>query len=491
MADQTYPTLAQIDTLVQSGPFSDSWASLVNYRTPDWYRKLKFGIFIHWGVYSVPAFGNEWYPRNMYMQDSPEFRHHVATYGPHKAFGYKDFIPLFRAESFDPEAWATLFARSGAKYVVPVAEHHDGFQMYRSAISHWNAFEMGPRRDVLGELSAACRSKGLVMGASSHRIEHWFFLGHGREFDSDIHEPLVRGDFYWPSMPEPKWHDIYGQPAPSREYMEDWLMRTCELIDRYHPSIIYFDWWIEHSAAKPWIRKLAAYYYNQAAARGEEVVINYKHDAFLFGAAVPDVERGQFNEIKPFIWQTDTSVARNSWGYTEGNDYKSAEELIWNLVDVVSKNGNFLLNIGPKADGTIPEEDARLLQEIGAWLDVNGEAIYGSRPWRMFGEGPTQLVEGQFSDDVAPHFTDRDFRFTMKGDALYVIAMKCSDRGEYCVRALGELDASRQANFHGIIRHVRLLGADAELPWTRDEAGLHLHCPARSATPLVFKITLE
>ena len=491
MADQAYPTLAQIDTLVQSGPFSDSWASLVNYRTPDWYRKLKFGIFIHWGVYSVPAFGNEWYPRNMYMQDSPEFRHHVATYGPHKAFGYKDFIPLFRAERFDPEAWATLFARSGAKYVVPVAEHHDGFQMYRSAISHWNAFEMGPRRDVLGELSAACRSKGLVMGASSHRIEHWFFLGHGREFDSDIHEPLVRGDFYWPSMPEPKWHDIYGQPAPSREYMEDWLMRTCELIDRYHPSIIYFDWWIEHSAAKPWIRKLAAYYYNQAAARGEEVVINYKHDAFLFGAAVPDVERGQFNEIKPFIWQTDTSVARNSWGYTEGNDYKSAEELIWNLVDVVSKNGNFLLNIGPKADGTIPEEDARLLQEIGAWLDVNGEAIYGSRPWRMFGEGPTQLVEGQFSDDVAPNFTDRDFRFTMKGDALYVIAMKCSDRGEYCVRALGELDASRQANFHGIIRHVRLLGVDAELPWTRDEAGLHLHCPARSATPLVFKITLE
>ena len=491
MADQAYPTLAQIDTLVQNGPFSDSWASLVNYRTPDWYRKLKFGIFIHWGVYSVPAFGNEWYPRNMYMQDSPEFRHHVATYGPHKAFGYKDFIPLFRAERFDPEAWAALFARSGAKYVVPVAEHHDGFQMYRSAISHWNAFEMGPRRDVLGELSAACRSKGLVMGASSHRIEHWFFLGHGREFDSDIHEPLVRGDFYWPSMPEPKWHDIYGQPAPSREYMEDWLMRTCELIDRYHPSIIYFDWWIEHSAAKPWIRKLAAYYYNQAAARGEEVVINYKHDAFLFGAAVPDVERGQFNEIKPFIWQTDTSVARNSWGYTEGNDYKSAEELIWNLVDVVSKNGNFLLNIGPKADGTIPEEDARLLQEIGAWLDVNGEAIYGSRPWRMFGEGPTQLVEGQFSDDVAPNFTDRDFRFTMKGDALYVIAMKCSDRGEYCVRALGELDASRQANFHGIIRHVRLLGVDAELPWTRDEAGLHLHCPARSATPLVFKITLE
>jgi len=184
-------------------------------------------------------------------------------------------------------------------------------------------------------------------------------------------------------------------------------------------------------------------------------------------------------------------VARNSWGYTEGNDYKSAEELIWNLVDVVSKNGNFLLNIGPKADGTIPEEDARLLREIGAWLDVNGEAIYGTTPWRKYGEGPTQLVEGQFSDDVAPQFTEHDFRFTMKGDALYVIAMKCSDSGEYCVRALGELDASRQANFHGIIRQVRLLGTDADVPWTRDEAGLHLRTPARSSTPLVFRITLE
>lgn len=487
----SHPTLEQIDACIARGPYADTWASLSHYRAPDWYRRLKFGIFIHWGVYSVPAFGNEWYPRNMYIQGSPEFRHHVETYGPHKSFGYKDFIPLFRAERFDPEAWASLFARAGARYVVPVAEHHDGFQMYKSELSHWNAFEMGPRRDVLGELSAACLARGLVMGASSHRIEHWFFLGHGREFDSDIREPLAKGDLYWPSMPEPEWHDLNGRPAPSREFMEDWLLRTCELIDRYRPGILYFDWWIEHSAAKPWIKKLAAWYYNQAAARGEEVVINYKHDAFLFGAAVPDVERGQFADIKPYVWQTDTSVARNSWGHTEGNDYKSAEELIWNLVDVVSKNGNFLLNIGPKADGTIPEEDAEILREIGTWLEVNGEAIYDSRPWRICGEGPTRLAEGQFSDGEPMRFTERDFRFTMKDDKLYVIAMKGSESGTYCVHALGELDASRQANFHGIIRDVRLLGTDQAVQWSRDGEGLHLRAPLRSSKPLVFRIALD
>ncbi len=265
--------LEQIDRVIARGPYSDDWESLSRYRTPLWYQDLKFGIFIHWGVYSVPAFGNEWYPRGMYIRGSREFMHHVQTYGPQAQFGYEDFIPLFRAEKFDPAEWAERFARAGARYVVPVAEHHDGFQMYKSDLSHWNAFEMGPRRDVLGELSAACRARGLVMGASSHRIEHWFFMGHGREFESDIREPMRRGDFYWPAMPEPDFQDLYSQPAPSREFMEDWLARTCEIVDRYRPRILYFDWWIQHSAVKPWLKKLAAYYYNRAAEWGFEPVI--------------------------------------------------------------------------------------------------------------------------------------------------------------------------------------------------------------------------
>ena len=486
------PYLETIDRVIAQGPYTDTWASLSRYRVPGWYQDAKFGIFIHWGVYSVPAFGNEWYPRNMYIQGSKEYEHHVATYGPHKDFGYKDFIPMFRAEGFDPDQWAALFREAGANYVVPVAEHHDGFQMYRSDISHWNAFEMGPHRDVLGELKASFEKQGMRTGASSHRVEHWFFMGHGRDFDSDIHEPLQRGDLYWPAMPEPAdHHDLYGEPQPTEEFLQDWLVRTCELIDRYRPQILYFDWWIQHSAVKPYLNKLAAYYYNRAAEWGMEVAINYKHDAFLFGTAVPDVERGQFADVKPYFWQTDTAVALNSWGYTENNDFRPSADLICDLVDIVSKNGCLLLNVGPKPDGTISAEDQRILREIGAWLKVNGEAIYGTRVWRRYGEGPTQIVEGQFADGIKKNFTPRDFRFTTASGYLYATALKCSDDGRYCIASLGEQDASRQANFHGIIRDVQLLGCDEAPAWHRDAEGLHLATAVKRDTPIVFKIRID
>ena len=186
-----------IDDVLEKGPYKPTWESLSAYELPTWYRNAKFGIFIHWGIYSVPAFSSEWYSRNMYIQGSPEYEHHIKTYGEHKNFGYKDFIPMFKAEKFNPDEWAELFKEAGANYVVPVAEHHDGFQMYRSEISHWNAYEMGPERDVLGELKTACQKREMQIGASSHRIEHWFFMGHGKEFESDIKDPMQRGDFYW------------------------------------------------------------------------------------------------------------------------------------------------------------------------------------------------------------------------------------------------------------------------------------------------------
>lgn len=490
MNRKTY--LKEIDRVIREGKFKDNWESLSHFKVPDWYGNAKFGIFIHWGVYSVPAYRNEWYPRNMYMQGSPEFEHHVATYGPHKEFGYKDFIPMFKAEKFNADDWAELIENTGARYVVPVAEHHDGFQMYKSDLSRFNAAEMGPKRDVLGELKAAFEKRGLVLGASSHRVEHWFFLGHGKEFDSDIKEPLVCGDFYWPSMPEPDHQDLFSEPSPSDEFMEDWLLRTCEIVDRYRPRIIYFDWWIQHSAVKPWLKKFAAYYYNRAAEWGMEVVISYKHDAFMFGSAVVDIERGQFAQQKPYFWQTDTAIARNSWCYTEDNEYKTANEIICDLVDIVSKNGCLLLNVGPKSDGTISDEDRAVMTQIGEWMKVNGEAIYDSRVWRASGEGPTQVEEGQFTDGAAKVFTSEDIRFTAKGSNIYAVVLKYPENGVVKIRSLGEKNAAKLPHFHGILKDISILGFEEKPEWKRTEEALELRTKSvKNDKPVVIKILVD
>lgn len=484
--------LQTIEETINKGHFKDDWGSLAGYEVPKWYKNAKFGIFIHWGLYSVPAFGNEWYSRNMYIQGSPEYEHHINTYGKHNEFGYKDFIPLFKAEKFKAEEWAELFEQAGARYVIPVAEHHDGFQMYRSELSEWNAYNMGPHKDIAGELQNALTNRGIVYGASSHRVEHWFFMGHGREFESDIHEPLSQGDFYWPAMKEQNHQDLYSRPVPDREFLEDWLLRCCEIVDKYKPAVIYFDWWIQHSAVKPYLKKFAAYYYNRAEEWGKEVVINYKHDAFMFGCAVPDVERGQFADVKPYYWQTDTAVAVNSWCYTENNQYKSAVSIIQSLVDIVSKNGNLLLNIGPKADGSIPEQDRQILLEIGEWLKVNGEAIYDADIWRYSSEGPTVTPEGQFSDGAAVCYTAKDIRYTAKGKYLYATAMTVSDDWVYEFTLLGEKDASRMANFHGIIKDVSVLGYDVKPKVERTESALRVVAPfVKGDKPVVFRIEID
>jgi len=489
MNHQAY--LEKIDAVIAQGPFYDNWESLGNYSVPKWYRDAKFGIFIHFGVYSVPAFLDEWYPRKMYMQGNPCYEHHIKTYGPHKQFGYRDFIPMFKAEKFDADAWARIFKNTGAKYVVPVAEHHDGFQMYDSELSRFNAVQMGPKRDIIGELFAAFEKENLVPCLSSHRIEHWFFMSHGKDFDSDMPKDIARDDLYWPSMPEPDYHCCDADGAPDQEFMEDWLVRSCELVDKYKPKLFYFDWWIAHNAAKPYLKKFLAYYYNRAAQWGEGVVVNFKHEACPMTAAVPDVERGQFADTKPFVWQTDTAIAKNSWCYTENNNYKSPGVILRDLCDIVSKNGTLLLNVGPKADGTIGPEDLAVLSAIGDWMGKNGEAIYAAKPWRVFGEGPTQVAEGHFTDGQDKVFTKEDIRFTAKGDKVYAMCLNFPEDGEIAIRSFAQARFGEKG-YSGRIVSVRALGYDKAVSWSRGTDALHIHAAyIHSDLPVVFEITVD
>lgn len=480
-----------VDEVIAAGPYKATWASLANAPVPSWFRERKLGIFIHWGVYSVPAKYNEWYSRNMYIEGTDEFEHHVKTWGPHKDFGYKDFIPMLNAERFDAKQWLTLFRNAGAGYVFPVAEHHDGFQMYASELSDWNAADMGPKRDVLGELKEAAQEKDVVFCCSSHRAEHWFFMSHGKQFESDIKDPMVKGDFYWPSMPEQDHFDKFSQPAPDEEYLNDWLARTAEIIVKYQPKLMYFDWWIQHSAFKPYLQKLAAFYYNCGKQWGTDVLICYKHDAMMFGTGIVEVERGSLGEAKPYPWQTDTAVARNSWCYTDSLDYKSSNEIIITLIDVASKGGNLLLNIGPKADGTIPDGDAAILRELGAWMAVNGEAINATKCWRYFAEGPTKAAEGQFQDKQETVYTPEDYRFTAGHGAIYAMCLKCPDDGNFLVKSLATMTNQNLPQFQGIIESVEILGYDGEITWHQDTDGLHLQADIHSEYPVVIQVRIQ
>ena len=483
--------LAQIDRVNREGKYHPDWDSLAKHPVPAWYREKRLGIFLHWGVFSVPAY-HDWYARNMYIKDSEEYKWHLEHYGDPKDFGFKDFIPDFKMDKFDPQLWAKLFREAGADYIVPVAEHHDGFQNYASELSHWNAAEKGPHRDITGDLLRECEREGMTLGLSTHRVEHWFFLGFGRE-TAGFGDELKLGDYEWPAAPEKDQQDLFSEPAPSEEFLTDWLLRCCELVDRYHPRIVYFDWWIQHNAVKPYLKRFAAYYFNRMEDYGG-CVINYKHDAMPFGIGVPDIERGQFAEAKPFLWQSDTSVMRWSWCYSEQPGkavFKTPSEIICDLVDVVCKNGRLLLNFGPKPDGGLREKEIEILQAMAAWMKVNDEAIHGTTVWRIAQEGPTKIQEGQFADSAARGYTSEDFRFTCNGSRVYATCLVCPEDGQLHIKSLREADASHLPLWHGVIKSVEVLGC-GECPWTRDEEALHVDMGSfRSDMPVVVKIVTD
>ena len=410
------------------GPYKPAWESLREYKeVPKWLRDGKFGIYTHWGVYAVHAYGSNttWYSFSLYRDPNSEARRHFEeTFGKlTPEFGYKDLIPKFTAEKFNADEWVDLFQRAGAKFAGPVAEHHDGFAMWDTKYSDWNAAKMGPKRDVVGEFEKAVRKRDMKFVTAFHHAANWFFFP-------------VWDDRY--DTGDPKYSGLYGQPHEegamrNQAFLDEWYGKIIEVIDNYSPDFIWFDFALD-SIPEGYVKDFLAYYYNDATKKGKEVVVTYKGNDLVPGTGVRDLELGQEPGLTYHEWITDSTVDdRGAWGYADDLVFKSPNRVIDNLVDRVSKNGYLLLNVGPKADGTIPEGARDLLLTVGAWLDVNGEAIYGTSPWFIAGEGPTNLGEATeigFNEADTP-YTSKDVRFTVKGDTLYATFLDWP--GEYAV----------------------------------------------------------
>ncbi len=443
-----------------------SWDSL-KVAVPEWFVDGKFGIYTHWGIYSVPAYTTEWYPHGMYMKDG--FRNkdfygwHTEHFGPPEEFGYKDFIPMFKGEKFDAEDWAELFEQAGAKFAGPTAEHHDGFAMWDSRLTKWDSADMGPMVDVVGKLEKAIKKRGMKFVTSFHHARNWFYYPHEGDFDTNDPKYAYVSSIYGPIHEE-------GE-SPSKEYLEDWKARIVEVIDKYDPDLLWFDGGWGRGDFDPYKRDFMRYYYGRAARAGKEVGVTYKGSDLPFGTGILDYERGRSEEITERTWLTDTSVYQNSWGYIEGIKYYSADWLIDELVDIVSKNGVMLLNVGPRPNGEIPGQARGVLLDMGRWLRVNGEGIYGTRPWAVSGEGPTKVAGGtrvRRQED----YTGQDIRFTTKDGAVYAICL--AQPGEkVTIESMG----SESKLLSGEISAVTMLGGKGKLKYSRKEGGLVVTLP--------------
>jgi alpha-L-fucosidase len=326
----------------------------------------------------------------------------------------------------------------------------------------------------------------MVFGVSSHRVENWWFYGEGKKFDSDVHDPRFAG-LYGPAADRERSEK--QETPPTRAFLDDWLARTAELVDKYKPQLVWFDWWIAQPAVHGHLQRLAAFYYNRGAEWGQGVAINYKKhggESFPDTAGVLDIERGQLANQRRLFWQTDTSVSKTSWGYVENHEYKTVDSIVDDLVDIVSKNGSLLLNVGPRPDGTIPEPEEAMLREIGRWLAVNGEAIYATRPFAVYGEGPTAVVEGPFGDEKRKPFTAGDIRFTTRPGVVYAVVLDWPVTGRVTIKSLAE----GSPHMPDAIASVSRLGTTEAVRWSRDRDGLHVELPAARPSPHAFTLRI-
>ena len=517
--------VATLASGVRAAPFAPTWESLAeSHRVPDWFRDAKFGIWAHWGPQCQPEWG-DWYARLMYVQgrqpwqqgETP-YEHHLEHYGHPSRTGFIDIIGRWKAEHWQPERLLERYVKAGARYFMAMGCHHDNLDLFSSRHHAWNSVRVGPKRDIVGTWEPLARAVGLKFGVSNHSSHawHWYQVaygydaegpmrgrrydaywlrqkhGRGKFWDGLDPQELYTGPYYVP--PEGivsaeamnAWHDkrdgqwIEAAPPFNPEFVRKWSLRQKQIVDDYRPDLVYFD-----DTGLPLGEaglEAAAYIYNRAAARGAEAVIfGKKLEGVQRRAIIEDVERGWVDEIRELPWQTDTCIG--NWHYDrrlyDNNGYKSAKQVVQRLSDVVSKNGNLLLNIPVRGDGTIDEKEEAIVDGIAAWTARNGEAIFGTRPWRRYGEGPTKPPAGMLNEGDAKSFTAEDVRFTTKNAVLYAIFMEWPER-ESAIVSFGT-----RALPDAVVERVELLGGPP-LEFRRDADALRLTLPREDGfTPAI------
>ncbi|MFI3280793.1 MAG: alpha-L-fucosidase [Rikenellaceae bacterium] len=468
--------------------YQPTWESLKTYEVPEWWKNSKFGIYFHWGPYSVPAHETEWYSLWMYREGHKIRKYHEQTYGDLKEFGYKDFIPMFTAEKFDAEKWAKLFKKAGAQFAGPVAEHADGFAMWDSALTEWDAADMGPKKDIVQLMQDAVKKEGMKYIITYHR--HWLYAWYPTwDTTTDAGDPQYSG-LYGPYAPEGSFkmgdHGFNAALMATEEFNQEWMARLDELMTKYDPDIIWFDNKMNIIDEK-YRKEFLAKFYNIGLERGKEVVCTYKFNDMVDGSAVLDLERSRMKHKMPFVWLTDDSVDWNAWCNIDNPKYKTTNRLVDFLVDVVSKNGAVLLNVTPTAQGEIPEEVETRLLEMGEWLQINGEAIYDTRPWHVYGEGGLEIKEGHLSEDKNRDAMAEDIRFTVNGDQLYAIMMDWPEEGEILIRTL----SSNCEHLDAPIESVSLLGSKKRVKFEQNEHGLKLILPKKRPCEHAFTFKIN
>ena len=473
----------------EGGLYQPYWNSLRKIPIPQWLRDGKFGIYTHWGIYAVPAYGRNatWYAYHTYTNpDSDERKHHEATYGPLEKFGYKDFIPMFTASRFNPDEWAELFRNAGARFAGPVAEHHDGFAMWDTKYSQWNAAKMGPKRNVVGELSRSIKAHGMKFMTAFHHAEHWFYFPTwDKRYDAS--DPRYSG-LYGVS------HDPYARPT--KEFLDVWIGKLIEVVDAYDPDLVWFDDGIRQIQQR-YRQRFLEHYFNRAAKLHKDVTVTYKSHDFVPQVGLNDLELGRESKLTYSEWITDTTIDSGSgWGYVTDLGFKSVDELVTGLVDRVSKNGFLLLNVGPKPDGTIPDPARERLLAMGDWLRINGEAIYNTSPWLVAAEGPTQLKKsGAFNEDNNLRYTPQDIRYTYRDNFLYATCLTWpGDKASFTSLVPNHEIIDRwEGLYPSEVESIRMLGSDEPLKWEFTEEALEVTTPKVKPCDhaFVFKIALK